>query len=158
MEFKREFDANLPVSKMLPSLYKEDPILYKKMSIQELSSGIHSVHKKYNLSKVLDKAYDILPKQKMTPYQAYQEFIKGNVEECKLEDLKGKICAEMILPYPPGIPLLFPGECVEDEEQAILDYLFTLCDIGKKFTGFATDIHGTWQMDDGTYYVKVVKG
>ncbi|WP_245707468.1 hypothetical protein [Pseudonocardia oroxyli] len=32
----------------------------------------------------------------------------------------GRVCAEQVTPYPPGIPVLPPGECVTDE---IVDYL-----------------------------------
>ena len=157
IEFKREFDADLPISKILPGLYKQDPVLYSKMTIQQLAKGIHEVHKKYHLPEVIDKAYDVLPKQLMTPYQAYQELVKTNIEVCNIKNLSGKICAEMILPYPPGIPVIFPGECIDSESKPILDCLLTLCEIGKNFTGFSTEIHGTWKEDDGEYYVKVIK-
>lgn len=35
------------------------------------------------------------------------------------EDAAGRICAEQITPYPPGIPVLLPGERIG---QAALDY------------------------------------
>ena len=111
MEFKREFDQNEKVEKMLPNLYKIDPVFYKNMTIQTLAQGIHDINKKFNLPDVIDKAYDVLPEQYMTPYQAYQELLKGNTKKCNVKDLKNKICAEMILPYPPGIPPIYeyPG-------------------------------------------------
>jgi arginine/lysine/ornithine decarboxylase len=34
----------------------------------------------------------------------------------------GRICAEQVTPYPPGIPVLLPGERISQE---VLDYLFT---------------------------------
>jgi arginine decarboxylase len=36
-----------------------------------------------------------------------------HASEVQLTDALGMICAEAAIPYPPGIPLLFPGECIE---------------------------------------------
>ena len=35
-------------------------------------------------------------------------------QKCKLEDAAGKICAVPVTPYPPGIPLLLPGEIIDE--------------------------------------------
>ncbi len=157
IEFKREFDVNLSVEKMLPNLYSEDPVFYKKMLIQDLAKGIHGIYKKHQLPDFIYKAYNVLPEQHLTPFQAYQELLKGNVKKCNLKDLKNNICVEMLLPYPPGIPVILPGEKVTDESENILKFLLTLCEVGKYFPGFATDIHGAWQEEDGEYYTKVIK-
>ena len=37
-----------------------------------------------------------------------------------------RIAAKMIIPYPPGIPLTLPGECITDETIEVLDKLLTL--------------------------------
>lgn len=44
----------------------------------------------------------------------------GPVEVVKVEDASGRIAAEQITPYPPGIPAVVPGERLDD---AVLDYL-----------------------------------
>lgn len=36
------------------------------------------------------------------------------------EDALGRVCAELVAPYPPGIPVLAPGEVVTDEALAVL--------------------------------------
>jgi lysine decarboxylase len=156
IEFKREFDADLLVEKVLPNLYRTNPVFYKNMSIQTLAKGIHEINKKFNLTDVIDTAYDVLPHPQMTPYQAYQELVRGNVKKCNIKDLKGKTCAEVVLPYPPGIPLILPGEMITDESNSVLEFLLTLCEIGEHFPGFETDIHGAWKEDDGEYYVNII--
>ena len=35
----------------------------------------------------------------------------------------GRISAAMVIPYPPGIPILCPGECIEDDMIAYIMYL-----------------------------------
>ncbi len=44
----------------------------------------------------------------------------------------GKVSAEWICPYPPGIPLLFPGEVISG---AVVDYLIALDQAGATITG-----------------------
>ena len=63
----------------------------------------------------------------------------------------------MILPYPPGVPLLMPGEMITEQSRAVLDFLLMLCSVGHHYPGFETDIHGTKQDDDGVYHVRVLK-
>jgi arginine/lysine/ornithine decarboxylase len=46
----------------------------------------------------------------------------GPTESVPAQDAIGRVCAEQITPYPPGIPALIPGERVT---EAIVDYLQT---------------------------------
>ena len=75
----------------------------------------------------------------------------------ELENLVGRISANMILPYPPGVPLLMPGEMITEESRAVLDFLLMLCSIGRHYPGFETDIHGAKRDEDGVYRVRVLK-
>ena len=67
-------------------------------------------------SNSINKRLPGIPVQKLTPRQAY--FTKA--EEIDWKDSVGKISAEMIAPYPPGIPIIYPGEVISQE---IWDYL-----------------------------------
>ena len=44
----------------------------------------------------------------------------GRTEQIPVEQAAGRIAAEMISPYPPGVPVLVPGERIND---SALDYL-----------------------------------
>jgi arginine decarboxylase len=55
--------------------------------------------------------------QVMRPRDA---FFSRDVESVSPGDAPGRLSAEMITPYPPGIPILAPGERITDE---IVDYL-----------------------------------
>ncbi|XP_021890892.1 uncharacterized protein LOC110809385 isoform X2 [Carica papaya] len=50
----------------------------------------------------------------------------------KIEESVGKVCGEMICPYPPGIPLMIPGELITKEA---LDYLLYVRSKGAIITG-----------------------
>ena len=39
----------------------------------------------------------------------------SNYEKVKLQDAIGRISVEMVCPYPPGIPLLIPGEILDED-------------------------------------------
>jgi arginine/lysine/ornithine decarboxylase len=48
-------------------------------------------------------------------------------EDVKAKDAVGRIAAEQITPYPPGIPVILPGERIN---QAVIDYLLTGLEAG----------------------------
>jgi arginine decarboxylase len=48
----------------------------------------------------------------------------------------------MVVPYPPGIPLIMPGERITTATKSIYDYLLDAREFDQKFPGFETDIHG----------------
>ncbi|EJK7356507.1 lysine decarboxylase LdcC [Escherichia coli] len=156
-EFKRSYDLNLRIKNMLPDLYAEDPDFYRNMRIQDLAQGIHKLIRKHDLPGLMLRAFDTLPEMIMTPHQAWQRQIKGEVETIALEQLVGRVSANMILPYPPGVPLLMPGEMLTEESRTVLDFLLMLCSVGQHYPGFETDIHGAKQDEDGVYRVRVLK-
>ena len=57
-----------------------------------------------------------LPKQILTPRQAL--FSPG--KRCPLEEAEGQIAASPIAPYPPGVPIVAPGEGIEKKTIAYL--------------------------------------
>ena len=52
----------------------------------------------------------------MSPRDAYF----GRVEHERMGQTAGRIAAEMVSPYPPGVPVLVPGELIDD---STLEYL-----------------------------------
>lgn len=70
----------------------------------------------------------VLTKMIMTPRQADRS------PQCRvtIDQSIGKISAESICPYPPGIPVLIPGEIITAE---VIDYLQQIFDLGGEITG-----------------------
>ena len=54
------------------------------------------------------------------PYKPCSDSWGSNHEKVKLKDAIGRISVEMVCPYPPGIPLLIPGEILD---EARVDWL-----------------------------------
>jgi lysine decarboxylase len=50
----------------------------------------------------------------------------------KLEEAVGKVAAESIIPYPPGVPVLLKGEKIT---QQVVDYIAQLKGLGARFQG-----------------------
>ncbi|HHY92094.1 MAG TPA: arginine decarboxylase, partial [Firmicutes bacterium] len=57
-----------------------------------------------------------LPEQVLSPEEAFY----GETRTVPLEEAEGEVSAEMIMAYPPGIPLICPGERLSRE---VLDYI-----------------------------------
>ncbi|NFH79960.1 aminotransferase class I/II-fold pyridoxal phosphate-dependent enzyme [Clostridium botulinum] len=66
------------------------------------------------------KYYSVVPNKKLEPYEVFK--LKGT--HCKIKVSEGKISKNMIIPYPPGIPLVCPGEVISSEAINIIeDYI-----------------------------------
>jgi len=75
----------------------------------------------------------------MTPTDAFAQIARKNTERVPVDDLAGRITVGLVTPYPPGIPLLIPGEVFN---QKIVDYLKFSREFNERCPGFETDIHG----------------
>jgi arginine decarboxylase len=58
-----------------------------------------------------------IPPMRMNPREAFL----AETELVKFKESAGRICAEVITPYPPGIPVISPGEEITQEIVAYLD-------------------------------------
>ncbi|OOM78753.1 arginine decarboxylase [Clostridium puniceum] len=66
------------------------------------------------------KYFSDIPEKKMELF----EVLKMNGEWCEIEDSEGCIAKEAIIPYPPGIPLVCPGEIISRNSINIIrDYV-----------------------------------
>ena len=104
----------------------------------------------------LAEAFSTLPVQTMTPNAAYQHLVRDEIEHVALEDLADRILATSVVPYPPGIPMLMPGEATGAADGPYLGYLRALWSWDQRFPGFGHDTHGV-EVRDGRYYVQCLK-
>ena len=75
----------------------------------------------------------------MRPADAFAKMVHREVDRVPIDDLEGRITSMQVSPYPPGIPLLIPGERFI---ETIVRYLKFARDFNEQFPGFETDIHG----------------
>ncbi|RSD24523.1 aminotransferase class I/II-fold pyridoxal phosphate-dependent enzyme [Mesobacillus subterraneus] len=67
--------------------------------------------------------YRQMNKKVTTLAVGYKEMDSLQTEFVSLDFSVGRICAESIIPYPPGIPLCLPGELVSDDDVHVIQYL-----------------------------------
>lgn len=139
-EFKRLYDSNAPLVTTLPSIAQTGA--YPDAGLQDLAQQLHRFYKEQRMVKVLRQMYTELPEIVMRPADAYQHMVKGEVEMVPIDQLAGRVSAVMLVPYPPGIPVIMPGERFPNSSAAIIEYLQVATLQDHRFPGFESDIHG----------------
>jgi len=142
LNFKDLYDANAPLTRALPELAEAHPEAYGSMGLKDLCEQVHQVYREDNLPKAQKDMYTTLPEMALRPADAYDRFVHGQVESVPIDELMGRILAVMLVPYPPGIPVIMPGERLTAATKSIQDYLLYAREFDTKFPGFETDIHG----------------
>lgn len=156
LDFKRDYDANTPLSLVLPTLVRDYPERYGKLGLKDLSDEMFAQMKSTQQTKTQAEAFGTLPKPVMRPQHAYQQLVHDNVEQIPIEKMANRVLATGIVPYPPGIPLLMPGENAGPADGPLIGYLKALQAFDQKFPGFGHDTHGVENID-GSYHVYVLK-
>ena len=142
LNFKDLYDTNAPLKRVLPALVEAHPAAYANMGLKDLCEQVHQVYKDDNVPKAQRDMYTTLPEMALRPADAYDKLVRGQVESVEIDKLMGRTLAVMLVPYPPGIPLIMPGERVTKATKSIQDYLLYAREFDRKFPGFETDIHG----------------
>lgn len=101
----------------------------RALEIERLISALSEIKRIYAKDKadMLDHEY-INPQVIMAPQKAFY----SNKTSLPIEKSDGKICGEFVMSYPPGIPILAPGEKITQE---ILDYISYAKEKGCFMTG-----------------------
>jgi arginine/lysine/ornithine decarboxylase len=129
------------------------------MGLKDLCLAIHQHYAKSDIARLVTEMYlsDLQPAMK--PTDAFAYIAHRKTERVDIDALEGRITTSLLTPYPPGIPLLIPGERFN---KKIVDYLKFTRAFNAAFPGFDTDVHGLVEEDsaeDGKrrYYVDCVQ-
>ncbi|MDN3575563.1 arginine/lysine/ornithine decarboxylase [Chitinimonas viridis] len=152
-QFKDDYDKNQPLWRALPEFVGKHP-RYERVGLRDLCQQIHEVYRDNDVARLTTEMYlsDMVPALK--PSKAFSKMAHREIERVSLDALEGRITAILLTPYPPGIPLLIPGERFN---KTIVDYLRFARAFNERFPGFETDIHGLIKDEvSGEYYVDCV--
>ncbi|MBQ3833979.1 MAG: aminotransferase class I/II-fold pyridoxal phosphate-dependent enzyme [Elusimicrobia bacterium] len=160
----RNFDLDLTkltinVTKTGLSGYEVDEILAKKYNIQVdcsdtfnliaimgIGSDMDDVKKLVDALKEISKKYkgtqknwilkipSLATEMVMTPREV---FLSHDIKKIPLAKSVGHVSAQVLTPYPPGIPVVIPGERISKE---ICDYLVEMASKGIRISGQEGDI------------------
>ena len=142
VNFKDLHEANAPLKRVLPALVEAHPETYGKMGLRDLCTRVHEAYREFNMPKAQQDMYTTLPEMALRPADAYDRLVHGQVESVEIDNLMGRVLAVMLVPYPPGIPVIMPGERITPETKSIHDYVLEARVFDSQFPGFETDIHG----------------
>ena len=160
----RNFDLDLTkltinVTKTGLSGYEVDEILAKKYNIQVdcsdtfnliaimgIGSDMDDVQKLVSALKEISKNYkgtqknwilkipSLATEMVMTPREV---FLSHDIKKIPLAKSVGHVSAQVLTPYPPGIPVVIPGERISKE---ICDYLVEMASKGIRISGQEGDV------------------
>lgn len=156
LDFKRDYDNNLELDLCLPELLIANQQRYGGMGLHDLAEEIFAAMKEYRTTSTMIEAFGTLPQAELSPVEAYEKLVRNDVELVTLKEAAGRTTATGIVPYPPGIPLLMPGENAGSLEGPFLGYLNALEAFDKSFPGLTHDTHGI-ESEAGVYRLLVVK-
>ena len=147
-QFKDDYDKNQPLWRVLPEFCQKYP-RYERRGLRDLCTEIHGIYKANDVARLTTEMYlsDLVPA--MRPAEAFARMAHREIDRVPIEELEGRITSVLLTPYPPGIPLLIPGERFN---ATIVRYLCFAREFNDCFPGFETDIHGLVMSDDRKQY------
>ncbi len=154
-QFKDDYDKNQPLWKVLPEFAAKFP-RYERTGLKDLCAQIHGIYKHNDVARLTTEMYLSNMVPAMKPTDAFAKMAHREIDRVLIDELEGRITAVLLTPYPPGIPLLIPGE---QFNAIIVNYLKFAREFNERFPGFETDVHGlVKQVMDGKamYFVDCV--
>ncbi|HQS02138.1 MAG: lysine decarboxylase [Halothiobacillus sp. 24-54-40] len=137
-QFKDEYTKNQPLWRILPDFVAKHP-RYERMGLRDLCLQLHNLYKQKDVARLTTEMYLSQMEPAMRPADAWAKMARKQIDRVPIDALEGRITASLVTPYPPGIPLLIPGERFN---KIIVDYLKFARDFNKQLPGFETDVHG----------------
>lgn len=102
----------------------------RKREIERLVSALAEIKRRFGKSNT----GDLMSQEYFEPYVAVspQEAFYSDKESLLIDETEGRICSEFVMCYPPGIPILTPGERITKD---ILEYIHYAMEKGCSLTG-----------------------
>jgi arginine decarboxylase len=155
-QFKDDYDRNHLLVRILPEFVAQYP-RFERVGLRDLCQQIHQAYRDADIAHLTNDMYlsDLEPA--MLPCQAQAAIAHREHEAVEIDKLEGRITTSLVVPYPPGIPLLIPGERFNAK---IVKYLKFARSFNAQFPGFETEIQGLSIQEDAKgfrYFVDCVK-
>jgi arginine decarboxylase len=137
-QFKSDYDDNQPLWRVMPEFIQAHP-QYERVGLRDLARQIHEAYRKHDVARVTTEMYLSTMEPAMKPSEAFERLAHRKVDRVPIDELEGRVTTMLVTPYPPGIPLLIPGERFN---RSIVEYLKFARSFNERFPGFETDVHG----------------
>ena len=101
----------------------------RQREVERLVSALAEIKRRFSRDKSTLMDFDYIdPIVAMSPQEAFY----GEKESLPIRETAGRVCSEFVMCYPPGIPILTPGEQITEE---IIDYIAYALEKGCSMTG-----------------------
>jgi len=162
-DFKRHFDANVPLRTVMPDFVAARPRVYGNERLRDLCQRIHDFYREGQTSQLqrLQFQAEHFPEIAMSPQEATWQFTANQIDYVPIDKVDGRVAATMALVYPPGIGIVVPGERWDERAAPMIAYLKLFEESYAQFPGFGHEIQGVYpeEGEDGrvclfTYVLK----
>ena len=101
----------------------------RQREVERLVSALAEIKRRFSRDKSTLMDFDYIdPIVAMSPQEAFY----GEKESLPIRETAGRVCSEFVMCYPPGIPILTPGEQIT---EGIIDYIAYALEKGCSMTG-----------------------
>ena len=101
----------------------------RQREVERLVSALAEIKRRFSRDKSTLMDFDYIdPIVAMSPQEAFY----GEKESLPIRETAGRVCSEFVMCYPPGIPILTPGEQITEE---IIGYIAYALEKGCSMTG-----------------------
>ncbi len=83
---------------------------YDRIGLKDLCQQMHEVNRANDVAHLTTHMYTSDMEAVLRPADAYAKMAHREIDRVPIDDLEGRVTAVLLTPYPPGIPLLIPGE------------------------------------------------
>jgi ornithine decarboxylase len=147
VRFKELHEANAPLAEVLTEFTAARSARYGGMRLRDLCAEMHAFFREHDTSALQRRQFrpEHLPEMVMPPYAAVQLMVRNEVDFLPIDRIAGRIAANLMLVYPPGIATVVPGERLGGRAQPMLDYLTVFERAANRFPGFDSEVQGVYR-------------
>ncbi len=147
VRFKELHQANAPLADVLTEFVARRPARYGGMRLRELCDEMHAFFREHDTSALQRRQFrpEHLPEMVMPPREAVQLMVRNEVDFLPIDHIAGRVAANLMLVYPPGIATVVPGERLGGRAQPMIDYLMVFERAANRFPGFESEVQGVYR-------------
>jgi ornithine decarboxylase len=147
VRFKDLHDANALLTDVLTEFTARYAARYRGIRLRDLCAEMHGFFREHDTSRLQRQQFrpEHLPDMVMPPYDAVQLMVRNQVELLPIDCIAGRVAANLMLVYPPGIATVVPGERLGGRAQPMLDYLMMFQCAANQFPGFESEVQGVYR-------------
>ena len=146
VRFKELHEANAPLAEVQTEFTARHSPRYGSMHLRDLCGEMHAFYREHDTSGLQRRQFrpEHQPEMVMSPRKAVQLMVRNEVEFLPIDRVAGRIAANLMFAYPPGIATVVPGERLGGRAQPMLDYLLVFERAANRFPGFDNEVQGVY--------------